>query len=256
MIKSNLPILSSWVKYERKIRKAVYKSLRSQATYLKNNLKDIYAKPVLRVWLRWKAVDNMNDFFTNMWIYAIEDEIYQDIKSVILSGYRWRARINKQDLQNFWIEFNKNNPAIMDYMDEWSKLQLSDYKGSIAWTTKRAVIEELQNWFKWGLSYTEIAKNINKLDDTIFSLYRAKMIAVNETRKAFEYWNALPMSEIYKQWWMVVKLRQNMHDSKVSQQCVDDNEAGWIDFQKPFPSWNMTPPWHVNCRCHCQYQLL
>lgn len=250
------PILRPWKVYELKVRKKSYKSLRSQFSYLKKNLKELYEKPTLWVWIQTRELRHISDFFIDMWIYSLEDEIYWDIKASLISWYRGRSRINKDELDNFWIEFNKNNPSINAYMDEWSKLQLSDYKGSIAWTTKNSVIKILQEWFKQSKSYNEIAKDINKLDSTLFSMNRAKVIAINETWKAFEFGNALPIFEIVQKWWKAEKKRTNMKDSKVSEQCIIDAKDWRIDFRLQHTSWNHMPPWHINCRCHEQYRVL
>lgn len=251
-----MAILRAWYKYELSIRKKAYKSLRSQFSYLKKHIAELYEKPGLWVGMRGKAINTANDFFTNMGIYAMEDDIYWDVKWALLSWYRWREKLAREPMSNFWVEFNKNNPAITEYMDEFTKLQLSDNQWSIAWTTKRSVVQELQNWFKAWDSADDIAKRINELSPTLFSMARAKMIAVNESRKWFEYGNNLPMREIFNKWGNVVKMRQNMHDGKVSEQCEEDNAAWRIPFNQPFPSWNDVPPGHVNCRCHCQYELL
>lgn len=248
-----LPILRPWKVYELKIRKKSYKSLRRQFSYLKKNVEVLYSKPTIRIWAQTKELQNLNEFFTDMWIYSLEDEIYGDVKSAMISWYRGRSRVNKEDLENFWVNFNKNNPAINDYMDQRSKLQLSDYKWSIARTTKNTIIKLLQAWFKDWKSYTQIASDINKLDSKLFSMDRAKMIATNETWKAFEYWNNLPIFEIVQKWWKAKKKWNTMHDGRVTPTHLENEKLWWVDFNFVYTAtwWDQFPPASDNPRCRC-----
>jgi len=256
-----IPVLRPWPVYERKVRKKSYRSLRSQFSYLKKNLEELYSKPTTRINKELQHISNyLWDFFTNMWVYELADDIYWDIKSALISWYRGRSRINREELQNFWVEFNKNNPSINSYMYKRDELQLSDYKGSVAWTTKRWVIKVLQDWFKNWLSYGEVAKEINKLDTKLFGMNRAKIIAINETGKAFENWNAMPMYEASRQWANVEKLRQTMHDGKVTQTHAENNALWRVPLSHKYTAtwWDDFPPGSDNPRCRCneQYRIL
>lgn len=79
-----------------------------------------------------------------------------------------------------------------------------------------------------NLSYTEVAKNIQKLDQTLFSLNRAKLIATNETGKAYEHGNYVPMKEAANQGATVEKKRLTVHDDRVTASCRTNEAQGRI----------------------------
>lgn len=254
--------MTSVFRYELKIRKKVKKSLKAQHDFLFENWERLYNNVFVRYFSRYKTINgiekwfsSLEDFFTRMGIYKMVDDIFDDIKKVVQVGYKTNYTLHKQDMRNFGISFNVNNPAVDQYMRDFETLHLSDRDGSISLTTKNQVIAALREWVEENLSYNEVAKKIQALDQTTFSLQRAKLIAVNETAKAYEYGNYMPMREIANQGAKVEKSRSTVKDARVSKQCQNDAAAWWIWLEEQFPSGNDVPPWHVSCRCTALYRI-
>lgn len=254
--------MTSVFRYELKIRKKVKKSLKRQHDFLVENGEALYNNVFLWYFSRYKTLDgikkwyaSLDDFFKQMGVYEMIREISDDIKKVVQIGHKTNYRLHKQDMVKFGISFNVNNPAVNQYMRDFEALQLSDREGSISLTTKNNVIAELRKWVEENLSYTQVAKNIQALDQTLFSFNRAKLIAVNETAKAYEYGNYIPMREVAAQGANVEKSRSTVKDARVSKQCQWDAAAWWIALEESFPSGNDVPPWHVSCRCTALYRV-
>lgn len=256
---------------EYKIRKTVYNSLRHQFSYLKKNWGQLYDKPNswIGVWLKelknkwlqfydyekWFGWAELDVFRDTMGTYGMVSLMYQDVERTVMNWYRARYMTVKKEMAKLWIDFDVKNPAVTKYMTDWRDLQLSDYKGSISRTTKAWVIKIFQDSYEKGLSTTEIQKNINALDSTLFSMTRAKIIAVNETAMAFETGNAIPMQEAVNQWGNVEKSRSTVWDNKVEEECQMNEDEWRIPFNDPHSSWDDVPPAHINCRCTELYQI-
>lgn len=274
--------LNMWKRYEYKLRKTVFNSFKHQHNFFKKHREDIYSQPNEWIWLQLKEVPNESckycwvpvempfktyDFVTytksskieasreNSWMYGMISLAYPDVESSVMNWYRWRYQAIRKEMDNMWIDFNVKNPAVWEYMRERSTLQLSDYKGSVTRTTKGWIINIFQESYKNWDSVADIQKKINALDENLFSMSRAKMIATNESHKAFEYGNAIVMNEAYQQGADVIKMRSTVWDSKVTDYCLD-NEADWrIPFDQPHTGGDDIPPGHVNCRCTELYEI-
>lgn len=108
-----------------------------------------------------------------------------------------------------------------------------------------AFIEDLKNQ---GLSETEIQK---KADANFESLLkdRKQSIARTETRYATEnaqYLNASARGARFK-------VQITAQDGRVSQLCRQNEAAGPIEIDKPFPSGHLRTPIHPECRCSTSY---
>lgn len=248
--------------YELKVRKKVKKELQKQFNFLVEHGEELYNKVFLRYFTSYKTLDGiekdfsrLEDFWEEMGIYRMIDKLKTDIKKVLQLGFKVSYRKHQEDMELFNVSFDLNNPAVSEYMRKFEDLHLSNYKGSISLTTKNAVIAELRKGVEQNLSYTEVAKNIQALDKTVFSLNRAKLIATNETGKAYEFGNYVPMKEAANQGATVEKKRSNVWDARVSRQCLKDSAADWISLNESFPSWNDMAPGHVSCRCTILYRI-
>lgn len=248
--------MTSVFRYELKIRKKAKKSLKSQHDFLIENWERLYNNVFAWYFSRYKTLNgiekwfsSLEDFFKQMGMYEMIHQIFDDVKKVVQIGHKTNYRLHKEEMKNFGISFDLNNPAVNQYMRDFQTLQLSDRDGSISLTTKNQVIAVLREWVEQNLSYTEVAKNIQALDQSTFSLKRAKLIAVNETAKAYEYGNYIPMREVAAQGAKVEKSRSTVKDARVSRQCQWDAAVWWIWINEQFPSGNDAPPGHVSCRC-------
>lgn len=256
--------MTSVFRYELKIRKQVYKSLKKQHAFLVENGEELYNSIFLRYFTTYKTLNGvekwfsrLEEFWEQMGIYDMIDKMKTDIQKVFQIGYKVNYRKHKDSLTPYNVDFELNNPAVAEYIRKFEDLHLSNYKGSISFTTKNNVIAELRKWVEQNLSYTEVAKNIQVLDQSLFSLNRAKLIATNETGKAYEFGNYVPMKEAANQGATVEKQRSTVHDNRVTAQCKANENEWWIPLKQVWGSGDDLPPRERNprCRCTCLYQI-
>jgi len=239
--------------YEYKLRKTAYNSLRHQFNYLKNNRQKLYDKPADWIgiqyrWLEIKAGElTANEFRDMMGIYGSVSLMNPDVEKSLISWYRGRSRIMKDQLAEMNLSFFAKNPKIEEYMNNRDKIQLSDFKWAISRTTKSKVIKIFQDQYeKDRYDLWAIQKEINGLDTTLFSMARAKTIAISETGNAFEYGNKIPMIEAQQQWWIIMKMWSTVGDWNVDDICSMNEDEWRIPFDQPHSSWDDEPLAHPN----------
>lgn len=96
---------------------------------------------------------------------------------------------------------------------------------------------------------------IDQITQTGFGEVRAGMIATTETTTAYAQGQLLAAQEmnkenpdltLYKTWF-------TDKDDRVCEICLP-NEDVEVEWDQPFPSGDMDPPGHVNCRCWIDYR--
>ena len=259
---------------ESKIYSIVQKSFKKQRKYLDENIRDLYENYVYIVSIEYNILQNehvhlypdrkwwkdemfgddpMKWFRRAMWVNALIDELKLPIEKTFEHWYKKQYRKFRKLLEWNWIDYYPNNAS--DYANKWWELNLSNYKWSISHTTKRDVISVLKNGIDNHLSWTDIQEDINKIDDKLFWLPRARAIAVTETAKAYEYWNRQPIEALENVWIKMQKKRLTVWDDRVRPEHMECEEEWWMPIDYVYPSvWTDMPPWWVNCRCTLQYQ--
>ena len=260
---------------ESKIYSIVQKSFKKQKKYLDENIKDLYENHIYIINIEYNLLNNehvhlyqeekkgrteevrgddpMEWFRRAMWINALIEDLELPLEKVFEHWYKRGFRKFRNMLKNEWIDYYPNKAS--EYAKQRWELNLSNYKWSISHTTKRDVINTLKNGIDNHMTRNEIQKEINKIDERLFGLPRARAIAVTETTKAFEYWNLQPIQSLQDAWIEMEKKRLTVGDDRV-RETHQEAEAEWrqnIDYI--FPSVGVTmPPWWVNCRCTMQYR--
>lgn len=255
---------------ELKVRKKVMQHFERQHRFVVNTWRDLYDDVFLWYYSTYgksynrqqsKALvqkfNSMEEYREKMELDTMVEDIKPDIEKAIVIGYKQSYNTHARELDKVGISFKLKNPLVEEYMNEFEDLQLSDYRGSISWTTKNRVIRELRKGVKEWLSYTEIWTNIQNLDKSLFNKARASLIAANETGKAFEVWNYIPMLEAEKAGAKVTKQWLTVHDDRVTEECRANENMGWIQLSLPYPSSDAIAPRKANpsCRCTMQYYM-
>lgn len=78
---------------------------------------------------------------------------------------------------------------------------------------------------------------------------RAHLVAVTELREAGETSKQLARNRMEERGWQMLKRWMNMGDDRVSDGCIENGNAGWIDNREAFPSGHQFPPRFPGCRC-------
>lgn len=255
--------VTRWTRNEARIAKKAKKDLERQRQYLLANWDEIYKKELDVMWFTTDAPGLVSSqssalalFFDDMWVYATATLIASDVFKTKNSGYRASFANHWQALKSFDIEFNIQNEALLKREVDRRDLQLSDRDWSIARTTKKDVAKILQEWIREGQARQEVSKNIETAGT--FASSRAKLIATQETWKAYGFWNHLPMLEAQGQGGVVMKKWETVHDAKVREDHLQ-NQSDWrilLDIPHSW-TWDQYAPSQssFNCRCTELYEI-
>ena len=189
---------------ESKVYSMIQKSFKKQRKYLNENIKDLYENEIYIINIEYNILKNehvhlypeekknwkdevfgndpMDWFRRAMWIYEMIEDLQLPIEKVFEHGYKRNYRKFAKLLRENGMEYYPNKPS--EYANKRWELNLSNYKWAISHTTKRDVINTLKNWIDNNLSWWEIQRDINRIDERLFGLPRARAIAVTETTKA------------------------------------------------------------------------
>lgn len=162
------------------------------------------------------------------------------------------------------------NKISFDDFDEEAYRHIEQYAGArisqIDDTTKKDIREIIVKGFKGELqpdgttkykTHQQIAKDIKDK----FSEFgapvkgpshirnRAHLVAVTELREAGETSKQLARDKMEAKGWQMLKRWMNMGDARVSDGCIENGAAGWIDSREAFPSGHQFPPRFPGCRC-------
>ena len=159
-----------------------------------------------------------------------------------------------------------------DDFDEEAYKHIEQYAGSrisqIDDTTKKDIREIIAKGFKGELqpdgttkykTHQQIAKDIKDkfkefgepVKGPSHIRNRAHLVAVTELREAGETSKQLARNRMEERGWQMLKRWMNMGDDRVSDGCIENGNAGWIDNKEAFPSGHQFPPRFPGCRCGC-----
>jgi hypothetical protein len=186
-------------------------------------------------------------------------ETVEDVVAIARSTYKAGSKLQGQTLKigEYGMSFEITYPDAEAYMRRLRTLNLSDYRGSISRTTKDKLKSILAESIRAGRTYDETAKLIKEQGRAgVFSKERGKLIAVNQVgnaheegkRKMSDRFTATTGIRVLKSW-------QTSNDDRVTEECSDYQDMGWIAFDQPFVSDNGTSdqraPRMTNPRCRC-----
>lgn len=194
------------------------------------------------------------DFWTTLWI-DLPPEIAADLEEAIRAGMAkglLEATVNVTDAKSI-NAFNaiaqaeaKKRAAEMVGM-KWVDDQLVPNPRAqfvISETTRDEIRTIITDAFADNTPMADIAASIQ--DAGAFSVVRAQMIARTEVSRA----QAGGTYETWKQTGVVKTVKwQHSNLPNVCAECVANAAAGEIEFGKAFPSGELYPPQHPNCRC-------
>lgn len=242
MARSNNRILR---RKEKKMQLAIDKEFEVQKKIVLNNYKKLLNK---------KSYKSLEDDIDEGFEKINNDDLTNVIITASAGTLEFGAeyRIKKMKLGEFNISFDLDHPLAVEYLQSTRPLVLA----KMGDTTKELIKPILQEGVKNGTSYTEIAKQIE--ENFGFSRTRSLMIATNETGHAYEYGNMIPMKDLQAQGEKVEKQWSTVGDEKVTLECSENEEKGWISIDDLFPSGDYESPrnGNPNCRCTTLWKIL
>lgn len=184
-----------------------------------------------------------------------EDDLVNDIVVTVDPVYKkgGKTAYDKFKMGKFGIDFSIVNDNSIGYLENLRDIQLSNRKGSITRTTRKRIIEIITDGARNGNSYSEMARQIRLEGESgIFSRARAEMIAVNQVGNAYETGNKETIDEYVKETGAVIEKKwMTVNDDQVTEECMANQDEGWIGNNEDFSSGDSEAPRSDNPRCRC-----
>jgi hypothetical protein len=156
------------------------------------------------------------------------------------------------------ISFSLKHPAAV----EWLESHAAEAVTGINETTRTVIGDIVKNGVAEGQSYNKVAKAIRdqyeefavgKPQAHIQS--RAHLVAVTESHTAYGEGHRAGIEPLLKVGLDVEHSWVTMGDDVVSDGCLENENAGWIPYDEPFPSGDLAEPRFPGCRCGVLFQL-
>lgn len=185
-----------------------------------------------------------------------EDEgLVEDIIAVSKPTYQTGAKkaVKELNMGRYGVSFELVNDDAVDYLENIAKIELSDFKGTINRNTKDRIRRILIEAAETGKSYNETAKLIQDQGKAgVFSRARAELIATNQVGHAYGQGNQDMVDAFVEETGSIVqKAWQTVEDDRVTPECAENEDAGWIGNTDAFPSGDEQAPRASNPRCRC-----
>ena len=140
------------------------------------------------------------------------------------------------------LRFDLENARAIAYLDGYAAAQVT----AINETTRDLLRTLIAS--NTDLSYTDLAKKITEAFQE-FTPRRARLIAVTEVGNAYTEGTMIVARDLQDAGLTMEKQWLTSGDSKVSDGCLDNAAAGWIDLDEEFPSDDQRPLRFPGCRC-------
>ncbi|MFA4972855.1 MAG: phage minor head protein [bacterium] len=154
--------------------------------------------------------------------------------------------------------FSLDNPKAVKFLEDHAASMVT----KIDATTRDQMRTLLTHAADEGWSYGKTAKAIKDRFDGFAGLKpqlhiesRAHLVAVTESRMAYEEANLQTALGLQAAGLEMEKYWMNSGDSRVSDGCRDNTAAGWIPIDEDFPSGDAASPRFPGCRCDVHYRM-
>lgn len=155
------------------------------------------------------------------------------------------------------LAFDLDNPRAVKFLEKHA----ADMVTAINDTTRAEMRALLTQATEEGWSYNQTAKVIrdrfdgfaeSKPQEHIQS--RAHLVAVTEARFGYERGNRDVAKSLADAGLEMEKSWLTSGDDRVTDECMANEDEGWIPIDEQFPSGDDEPPRFPGCRCTCLYQ--
>jgi hypothetical protein len=155
------------------------------------------------------------------------------------------------------IAFDLRNPRALAYLREYGAALVTQ----INETTREEMRDLIVRMVEERASYDQVAREISrrwaemripKPQGHIDS--RAHLIAVTEVGQAYEQGNLAAVQSMADLGLQMEKSWLTVGDDRVSDGCAENEAAGWIPLDEPFPSGDDRPLRFPGCRCTTMYR--
>lgn len=209
----------------------------------------------IRTKLSETLADDFSDIFDDATATTSEkmaSTIETGVNGAVLVGGRSIIRDFSVDLV-----FSLDNLRAVAYTKQHAAEAIKGIDTLTKATIRSLVITAASN----GTSYSTLARQIsNRFDQFAVGVpqrhirSRAELIAVTEIGQGYQVGNYSAAHQIQDGGLLLEKYWSNKGDSRVSDGCIANSQAGWITLTDQFPSGHDHPLRFPGCRCAAQYR--
>ena len=176
------------------------------------------------------------------WVEKYKDEVVKELTEAFMASFMVSLDPDVEVKQTIARDNVQRIAA------EWALLEAEEQLLSMSSLTRQGVMEIVSESVRDGRAIRQTTNLIR--DDFLFSAKRARVIARTETARALgqgQKGAAIAQGRDEKRW-------TTSGDDLVSDECMANEDAGWLPTADAFPSGVDTVPQHPNCRCVVRYR--
>jgi len=176
------------------------------------------------------------------WVEKYKDEVVEELTEAFMASFLVSLEPDVEVKQTI------ARANVQRIAAEWALLEAEEQLLSMSALTRTGVMQIVSDSVRDGRSIGQTTNLIKT--DFLFSPDRARVIARTETARALgqgQKGAAVAQGRDEKRW-------TTSADDLVSDECRENEEAGWIATADAFPSGVDTVPQHPNCRCVVRYR--
>lgn len=187
--------------------------------------------------------DTFKEAMTSSWLVAVQTGMLDAIEEFDVPGIVFK--IDHPRAESYIL---KHGAELVTRINDGTRDQIHGIlvKGrEEGWSYNKAAREIEQR-------FTEFA--IGKPQKHIRS--RAELVAVTETANAYGEGNMEAAEQIQEAGLTMEHSWHTVGDDSVSDGCQDNEAAGWLPLNEPFPSGHLREPRFPGCRCNVHYRRM
>jgi SPP1 gp7 family putative phage head morphogenesis protein len=176
------------------------------------------------------------------WVGKYRDEVIEELTKAYIASFMVSLEPDVEVKQTI----SRDN--VQRIAAQWAILEAEEQLVAYSSWTRQGVMGIVSDSVRDGRSIGQTTNLIR--DDFLFSEKRARVIARTETARALgqgQKGAAEEQGRDEKRW-------ATSGDDLVSDDCRENENAGWISITDAFPSGVDTVPQHPNCRCVVRYR--
>lgn len=156
------------------------------------------------------------------------------------------------------ISFDLKNPRAVNYLRDYGAKMVTKINETTRETLQSLVAQGAEEGWSYKRTASEIISRfeefaVGKPQEHIDS--RAHLIAITETGNAYEEGNRIVAKDLQDAGIEEEKFWSTVGDDRVSDGCRENEDAGWIGLDEPFPSGDQRPQRFPGCRCITLYRM-
>lgn len=196
----------------------------------------------------------------NIWLSVASDTeaLFVEPLNTAMETALYRGGLFQVGALNIGVDFKLTNTRAVAYLDNLAAKQVT----GINETTRGYINTIISNGVEQGQSYTDIAKAIGRRFDEFTGKVRAakhirsraELVTITEIGNAFSEGNRIVAKDLEDEGIEMTKRWLTRGDDRVSQGCIENQNAGWIGLDELYPSGDQRPLRFPGCRCDELYE--